>query len=230
MKKGDIIFVLALCLVVLFLINPSTNKIFVEATKLHPYLVGFIKFFVLATMGELLALRIVNQNWTKPQKMCYRALIWGFLGICIVLVFDLFAAGVSSSIAKGLLPGKSSILAFAFFTSTIMNLTFGPVMMGFHRMTDTYLDLVSANKERFNLTTVIKKVDWSNFISFVVLKTIPLFWIPAHTVTFLLPAQYRVLAAAFLSVALGMILAFSNLRGNKSNIANKSGMAQEPNI
>jgi hypothetical protein len=38
------------------------------------------------------------------------------------------------------------------------------------------------------------------------MKTIPFFWIPAHTLTFLLPSEYRVLAAAMLSIALGLIL------------------------
>jgi len=41
------------------------------------------------------------------------------------------------------------------------------------------------------------------------MKTIPMFWIPAHTITFLLPSEFRVLAAAFLSIALGAILAFA---------------------
>ena len=47
------------------------------------------------------------------------------------------------------------------------------------------------------------------FVSFVLMKTIPIFWIPAHTITFLLPSEYRVLSAAFLSIALGAILAFA---------------------
>jgi hypothetical protein len=46
-------------------------------------------------------------------------------------------------------------------------------------------------------------------VSFVLLRTIPFFWIPAHTLTFMLPPEYRVLAAAMLSVALGAILAFA---------------------
>ena len=38
------------------------------------------------------------------------------------------------------------------------------------------------------------------------LKTIVVFWIPAHTITFCLPAQYQILMSAFLSLALGFIL------------------------
>jgi hypothetical protein len=36
--------------------------------------------------------------------------------------------------------------------------------------------------------------------------------IPAHTITFFLSAEYRVLRAAFLSTALGAILAFAKSR------------------
>ncbi|GAB1473896.1 hypothetical protein MASR2M69_13370 [Bacteroidota bacterium] len=42
-------------------------------------------------------------------------------------------------------------------------------------------------------------------MKFVVGKTIPLFWIPAHTITFLLPDTYKVIFAASLSIVLGLI-------------------------
>jgi len=47
-------------------------------------------------------------------------------------------------------------------------------------------------------------------VNFVLLKTIPFFWIPAHTLTFLLPKEYRIVIAAFLSVVLGVILALDD--------------------
>jgi uncharacterized integral membrane protein len=37
-------------------------------------------------------------------------------------------------------------------------------------------------------------------------KTIPLFWYPAHTITFLLPAGFQVLFAAVLGIVLGVLL------------------------
>ena len=46
----------------------------------------------------------------------------------------------------------------------------------------------------------------------MLLRTIPLFWIPAHTVSFLLPPDYQVLYAALLGVALGLILALAGKR------------------
>jgi len=45
---------------------------------------------------------------------------------------------------------------------------------------------------------------------FVFKKTIPFFWYPAHTITFLLPGDTRVLFAALLGVALGVLLAIAS--------------------
>jgi hypothetical protein len=59
------------------------------------------------------------------------------------------------------------------------------------------------------LLDVTSRIDWNGFVSFVVVKTIPFFWIPAHTITFLLPPEFRIIAAAFLSIALGIILSFA---------------------
>lgn len=215
MKKYDYIWLISIIMVFMLLILPSTHSVFMAMTAMHPYLMGFVKFAFLATMGELLALRLVQGDWKKPKGLFYKGIIWGFLGMTIVLVFDLFAGGVAGSIKKGLLPSLGGTLALAFFTSALMNLLFAPTFMAFHRITDTYIDLGEGKISRIlkvKLSKVVKHIDWDGYVRFVVLKTIPLFWIPAHTVTFLLPVEYRVLAAAFLSVALGGILAFAKKR------------------
>ncbi|MGF7060396.1 hypothetical protein [Brassicibacter mesophilus] len=210
MKKGDIIWGLVLALFVLIIVMPVTHDIFVKLTTEHPYIGGFIKFFILATMGELLAIRIAKGNWNIPCGVVYRAAIWGFLGMVITLIFSVFANGTMTALENRMLPGKGSKLAFAFFTSAIMNSTFAPTMMAFHRVTDTYIDLKYESKnQKVSISDITSRIDWNGFVSFVVMKTIPFFWIPAHTVTFLLPPEYRVLAAALLSVALGGILAFA---------------------
>lgn len=49
-------------------------------------------------------------------------------------------------------------------------------------------------------------------MTFVVGKTLPLWWIPVHTLTFLLPSEYRVLVAAYLSIVLGIILTYARRR------------------
>jgi hypothetical protein len=89
-----------------------------------------------------------------------------------------------------------------------------------HRVTDTFIDLGEGHINKILKVKghdVIRTIDWQNFFGFVVLKTIPLFWIPAHTITFLLPENYRILSAGFLSIALGLILTLSKLKKNKSN-------------
>jgi hypothetical protein len=213
MRKGDWLWILALALVAAFLVVPATHQVFVTLTAAYPFLIGFAKFFVLASMGELLALRIVTGAWSAPKGLLQRAIIWGLLGMVIVLIFDVFAGGVAGSLKKGLLPGGDSRLAFAFFVSTIMNLTFAPAMMLTHRMTDTWLDLRYEGKGA-GVAAIVGRIDWKGFVSFVLFKTIPCFWIPAHTLTFLLPPEYRVLAAAVLSIALGAILAFAKKKSS----------------
>lgn len=211
MKKNDYIWLTLLLAIVLFLIIPATRELFKLATQTYPYIMGFIKFAILATMGELLTIRIINKKWIKPAGLIYRILVWGFLGIVIVLVFDLFNSGVEKLLMKGKLPGRPSGLTLAFFTSFLMNMIFAPTMMAFHSITDSYIDLSYKNSDlKVNMKTVVNKIDWSHFVSFIILKTIPLFWIPAHTITFLLPETYRIITAAFLSLALGAILAFAN--------------------
>ncbi|MTI67916.1 MAG: Mpv17/PMP22 family protein [Firmicutes bacterium] len=207
MRKGDFIWGLLLLLFGFILIFPATHNVFISLTTNHPYLMGFVKLSILATMGELLAIRIGAGKWKKPSGIVYRAIIWGFFGMVFAIMFPLFAGGVNASIDAGLLPGKNSNLLFAFFTSALMNLTFAPTFMGFHRITDAYIDLSDKENSNVTLKKALNNIDWEGFVSFVVIKTIPLFWIPAHTVTFLLPPEYRVLMAAFLSIALGAILA-----------------------
>lgn len=205
--------------VAFILLYPSTHAVFVSNTQTHPYIMGFIKVAILATMGELMALRIVTGEWKKPVGLQYKVFVWGFLGMAFVIIFDIFASGIAGSMNKALLPttanqGIDQVL-FAFFTSTFMNLAFAPTFMLFHRITDTFIDLGEGRFSKImkvKLADVIAKIDFHGFISFVVIKTIPIFWIPAHTVTFMLAPEYRVLMASFLSIAMGGILAFAKRR------------------
>ena len=213
MKKGDLLWLLALLSAAAILIVPTTHNIFIITTKAHPYLMGFVKVAILATMGELLALRILSGDWRKPVGLFWRAVIWGILGMAFAVVFPIFDTGVRNAIQTRLIPsfGGSAFTA-ALFVSSAMNLIFAPTMMGLHRITDTYIELCHgkiANLKKVSLGSVVDHIDWKGLVGFVFFKTIPLFWIPAHTVTFLLPSEYRVLLASFLSIALGGILAFA---------------------
>jgi len=228
MKKHDFVWLGFFLLILFILLNPSTHLLFVIATKTHPYITGFFKVGILATMGELLAIRIVNGYYKKPIGMIYRFIIWGFIGMTFALVFSLFGSGVASVMKKGdLLPAikegsKIYTILFAFFTSTFMNLIFAPTFMAFHRITDTYIDLGKGKLSsicKVKLKDVVDSIDWFGFINFVVCKTIPIFWIPAHTFTFILPEEYRVLTAALLSIVLGAILAISKSKKFSNSVS-----------
>ncbi len=207
MKKGDFIWGLVFAAFVAFIVWPKTHLIFVSLTATHPYFVGFVKFAILATMGELLAIRLSSKEWDIPYGIIARAVVWGLIGMLVTLIFQIFAGGITASMAKGYLPGGDSKILFAFYVGSIMNLTFGPTFMAAHRFSDTYIDMKGEGIQDITVTKIVNRIDWNSFISFVVMKTVPFFWIPAHTITFLLPGEYRVLAAAFLSIALGILLA-----------------------
>ncbi len=210
--------VLALCGFAAILIIPASREVFKTLSTAHPYLMGFAKFAVLATAGELLAVRLAKGEWALPSYVWARFLIWGGIGIWITYMMKIFGAGVDVLMTQGLLPSAQNALlnSFikAFFISATMNLSFGPTFMALHKCSDTYLDIRATGRKKIGLGLIIHKVDWEKFASFTLLKTVPLFWIPAHTVTFMLPAEYQVAAAALLSVALGIIL---NLKRKKNS-------------
>ena len=109
----------------------------------------------------------------------------------------------------------------AFFISVMMNTTFGPVFMTLHKITDTqilqYEGKLTALIRPLPMGKILSSLNWNVQWGFVFKKTIPFFWIPAHTITFLLPGQYQVLFAALLGVALGIILSIAAVMSRKNN-------------
>ncbi len=218
MKKGDIIWGGLLVLVIMFFVLPVTNEFYVSFNADQPFIMGFLKFFVLGTMGELLAPRLISKDWIIPKGLLVRAIIWGIIGLMLVVIMPLFNGGVVLLQLKGLLPFSESKFATSFFTSLIMNLAFAPAMMLSHKYTDALIDLYYQNKKLPKVSDVVDYIDWQGFIGFVCFKTIPFFWIPAHTITFMLPGEYRVLVAAFLGIALGLLVAIPKMKLNKETI------------
>jgi len=174
-------------------------------------MMGFIKTMILASMGELLVRRIKTGSYFGDPGFYLKAIIWGLLGMAFVFVFPLFDGGIKSVLHNQVIFEVDFLnrLSYAFIVSLAMNLIFAPTFMMLHRMTDTYIMLSSGslkNMRHVRFDQVIEAIDFKFLFSFVILKTIPLFWIPAHTLTFMLPSAYRVLLASYLSIALGMLL------------------------
>ncbi|MEG2656715.1 MAG: hypothetical protein RSA29_13540 [Clostridium sp.] len=217
MKKGDYLWGALLLPWALVLGIKVSREAFMSITGSYPYISGFFKFFILASMGDMLGARVLTGKWTKPKGFIYKAAVWGVIGMMVTLTFTLYSEGVAAAQTVGKLPFKGSLFAHALFTSAIMNITFAPFMFMFHKFADLYIETKYSRKGKVTMTELIQKVDFNTLIGFSMIKTIPFFWIPCHTVVFLMPAQYRVVVSAFLSIALGLLLAISK----KSQMASK---------
>ena len=212
--KGDFMWGAVLLIWILILAIPTTRVVFIQVTDVHPYIGGFFKFFILASMGDWLGVRILKHEWIIPKGFIFKAIVWGVIGMMITLVFTVFTSGAGAAQSAGRLPFAGSKLAQAFFGSTIMNLTFGPMMYIYHKFGDLFIDVKYEKKGgKVTVKELVDRVDWYTIVSFSWLKTCIFIWIPCHTVVFLLPPEYRVLASAFLSILLGILVTVSKKVG-----------------
>lgn len=192
-----------------FVIYTVTREVFLDFASSSPLLGGFIKFFFLASYGDFIANRIKKKSWSIPTGFFFKALIWGIIGVVIVMIFGIFTNGVHALQANGILPFEDSAIASAMLISILMNFTFAPTMMVAHRISDSYIE---QRQNKLSLTQVIKEIDFGQFLKFTILRTIPFFWVPAHTITFMLLEEYRVIFAAILGIFLGLILGLFNAK------------------
>ena len=216
MLPGDFIAAILCAGMALFFVFPGTRSLYEHAYAAVPVIVSFVKFALLATGGEWFARRLKTHSYSLKRFGIFpKAIIWGILGIFIYLAFQIFGSGVPAAFpfVKDATNFGLKLLG-AFLTSVMMNLIFSPVLMLTHHVTDNYINL---NNGHFPLKGIairplLDKIDWQRMWGFVLSKTIPFFWIPAHTITFLLPVQYRTLFAAVLSVVLGILLGIAGTR------------------
>ena len=225
MKKADFITLFVVAAVVSgFAFIPGAWEWFNTTTANHGLLMSFFKFALLGTFGEMLALRIREGVYLKKGfGLLPKLLVWGVLGVVIASAMTIFKTGTVKLLDGGFhLDGKAAEwfagdlswgkVFVALFVSVLMNTLFAPVFMTFHKITDIHIAETGGSlwgflSHRLRIReTLSKKINWDIQYGFVFAKTIPLFWYPAHTITFLLPGTLQVLFAAFLGVALGVIL------------------------
>ena len=106
--------------------------------------------------------------------------------------FTGFVAFTDGLVAHGLLPALGAF-GKAFAVSLAMNLQFGPFLVLAHRLIDNAID---GRPNWAGLDKGFKSLLW--------------FWVPAHTLTFMLPVDLRIGLAAVWSLALGLILGWYN--------------------
>ncbi|MBP7102682.1 MAG: Mpv17/PMP22 family protein [Bacteroidales bacterium] len=228
MKRSDIITIVGVILFFApFFVFDSVYQFYNDWNQSNSMSMAFLKFAILATFGEVLGLRIKTGKYSAPGfGLIPRAIIWGFLGMWIAAAMGIFRSGVPAFMDKfavfnGINEAMSAEfsgmkLLGAFFISLMMNTSFAPVFMTLHKITDTHISQhagkVSCLLKPIPIRKIIIGLNWDVQWNFVFKKTIPFFWIPAHTITFILPTHLQVLFAALLGVALGVILSIAALK------------------
>jgi hypothetical protein len=231
-RTADALFLLCAALVFIpFVLCPPAYEAYKAFNAAHPFLMSFLKFALLATSGEALGLRLRIGAYLQPGfGLTARAVYWGLFGLAIQAAFITFSAGAPLVLAKlGLSgapaafagPGLGGLRVFtAFFVSLCMNLIFAPVLMVAHKVTDTHITQNGGSAacllRPIPAGRILRELDWGVMGGFVFAKTIPFFWIPAHTVTFLLPPDQRALFAALLGVALGVLLSVAGTMAKRA--------------
>lgn len=229
--RRDMLFILGVVAFFLpFFIFNKLYEAYYQFNLEHGLLMSFVKFFLLATLGELIGLRIkTGSYYYRGFGLLPRAIVWGFLGMTIYMAFAIFASGTPLLLEKIgfkdadiLLQSDLSWrkLAVSFSISTALNLFYAPVMMTFHKITDIHIlekgGTVRGLFTPIDFGRIFKEINWDVQWNFVFKRTIPLFWIPAQTITFLLPEEFRVLFAAFLGIVLGVLLGLAALKNVES--------------
>jgi hypothetical protein len=228
-KQDAYTLLIILAVLMLFFLSETVLQGYLQFNKNHGMITSFLKFGILATFGEMLGLRLRTGNYyNKNFGLFPKFIVWGFLGLTIKMAFVIFAVGTPQFLAylgfteatqlmsTTLSPAK---IAVALCISAAMNSIYAPVMMTFHKITDlhiaSYHGKITSLVKPVNFALNFQSIDWKVQWNFVFKKTIPLFWIPAHTLTFLLPSEFQVLFAALLSILLGLILAIASLKSEK---------------
>jgi len=225
MKNKDYIVLLLLTgFFGLFIIVPEMQSFYKSCNQGHGMMMSFLKFGILATFGEVLGNRIREGKYALQGFGLFpKFLVWGILGMSIKMAFIIFQTGTISfltylgfkEISHSFNANLNVIkILIAFCISVSMNLIFAPVMMLTHRIADVHIARHHGSAlclvRPVYIVSILNGLDWERFWNLVILRSIFLFWIPAHTITFLLSEDYQILFAAFLSVVLGIILAMAS--------------------
>ena len=170
-------------------------NLYVEFVKSYPIYSAMIQFAVLGTLGDVLSKWIQQSRVFLPYKtsvIFLKMIEWAILAITIKYAFVGYQGFIDSLTENGLLP-KLGLFGRAFSVSVTMNLQFGLFLVIFHRFLD---NLIAKQNNWKNIDKGMFSLIW--------------FWIPAHTITFMLDKPYQIGLAAIWSVVLGFILGYYN--------------------
>lgn len=223
MRQADVIVGSGAVLLAVLAAWPGSMEAFKAFTHQSPYISSFLQVAVLTTFGECLALRLKTGRYNSPDfGLACRVLTWGVLGMLIFMCFTIFSSGAqpvlrSLGLAGGVdMHGPFSLakLPVSFVISATMNCLWAPVMIILHKLSDSHIAATGGSLRRYfatkpDIAGAFAAINWTIMWGFVLKKTIPLFWIPAHTIIFLLPSHLQVLLTALLGVVLGVVLSLA---------------------
>jgi hypothetical protein len=168
---------------------------YVETVIAFPIITAMIQFALLGTLGDMISKWIIRKKVFLPftyKTLILKMLEWAFLAVCIKYAFVGFNYFVQGLVEKNLLP-ELNYFWEAFAISLSMNLQFGPFLVIMHRLLD---NLIAKENNWTNIEKGMYSLLW--------------FWLPAHTITFMLPKPFQIGLAALWSVILGLILGYYN--------------------
>ena len=225
MKRTDLYIIVAIAAIFLpYFLSAPLYEWYSTFNATHGMVMSFLKFGILSTLGEMLGCRISTGKYFTPTfGVLPRMVVWGFLGMGINMAMIIFSKGtpmfmqymgMTNAVEAFTTDGFSmDKLWVALAVSVAMNTIFAPVLMTFHKVTDAHIAAHGGSCKALvtpiPMAERLGTLNWQAQWGFVFRKTIPFFWYPAHTITFLLPAEQRVLFAALLGIVLGVLLAVS---------------------
>ncbi|HKJ06961.1 MAG TPA: hypothetical protein VJ970_05800 [Flavobacteriaceae bacterium] len=168
---------------------------YVETVVNYPLTTAMIQFAILGTFGDIISKWMQKGKVFMPYNwkvVLLKMVEWALLAITIKYAFVGYKGFVDSLVTHNLLPNLE-LFTRAFVLSVAMNLQFGLLLVILHRFLD---NLIARENNWNNISKSMFSLVW--------------FWIPAHTITFMLPIPYQIGLAAIWSVVLGIILGYYN--------------------
>jgi len=168
---------------------------YVELVTQYPIYSAMLQFAILGTFGDIISKWMQRGKIFQPYAwsvIFLKMIEWAVIALTIKYAFVGFKAFVDGLQAHHLVPQLGKF-GRAFAVSASMNLQYGLFLVIFHRFLD---NLIARQNNWKNIEKGMYSLVW--------------FWIPAHTITFMLARPYQIGLAAVWSVVLGIILGFYN--------------------
>ena len=168
---------------------------YIDLVTAYPIYSAMIQFAILGTLGDVFSKWMQKGEIYVPYKftiIVLKMLEWALIAVTIKYAFVGYQGFVNSLISHGFLP-ELGLFGRAFTVSVTMNLQYGLFLVIFHRFLD---NLIAKQNNWKNIDKGMFSLIW--------------FWIPAHTITFMLDKPYQIGLAAIWSVVLGFILGYYN--------------------